>query len=89
MTADQKEELRHIVLGILVDRHPTALSIKQVFHRAAMEVDFDISGEEVGAALEFQRGLNNVALVPDDFGSTKYYSATSHGVLVHERRIKK
>lgn len=88
ITPFEKEELRHCVLGILVDRAPTALSIKQVFHRANMELDFAISGEEVEAALEFQRGLNNVALVPDEFGSTKYFSATSNGILVHERKAK-
>ncbi len=90
ITAEQKEELRHCVLGILVARHPAALTIKQIFHRVGMELDFPASVEEVEAALEFQRGLTpaNVALVPDDFGSTKYFNATSAGVLMVERKRK-
>lgn len=86
-TPEQNQELRHEVLNVLAQRHPTALSTKQIHHRAAMSVDFAISEESVHAALEFQKGLNHVSLVPDAFGSTKYWTATSAGVLAWERKI--
>ena len=85
LTPQQNEELRHEVLNVLAQRHPTALSTKQIHHRAAMEVDFAISEASANAALEFQRGLHHVSLVPDTFGSTKYWTATSAGVLIWER----
>jgi hypothetical protein len=87
LNAQQNEELRHAVLRVLAERFPAALTTKQVHHRVAMEIDFAVSAESVEAALIFQTGVvpPNIAMVEDEFGTTKHFRATSQGVLVNER----
>lgn len=81
----EKEQLRHGVLGVVVARHPNALTRKAVLNAVAMDVDFDLQLSDVVSALDFLRGLGHVEMLADDFGGSDYWKATSSGVLANER----
>ena len=82
---EQNELLRHAVLEVLAVRHPSAITTAAVRRRISIELDFEAALEDVEAALEFLRGIKLVGMEQDDLGSTKYWAATSEGVLKYER----
>lgn len=85
MNPTQKEDLRHVILEIIALRHPTALTNAAILRRASPELDFKITGEDTDATLEFLRGLSLARYESDGLGTTKYWQATSAGVLANER----
>ncbi len=87
LTTDQKEDLRHAVRAALAIRHPAALAPRQLVRLVKKDLDFLFEEADVIAALEFLRGLSPVEtdFTADPLGTTKYWSATSAGVLAHER----
>ncbi len=88
ITASQKEDLRHAVLEFLTLRHPTASPARAIRRTIAREVDWNVAEEEVNAALELLEGLGLVRHELDNLGATKYWQATSAGVLAQERNEK-
>ncbi len=84
----QKNELRLAVLRVLAVRHPSALTARQIAHRAAAEVDFAIRETDVVSALELLRSLTppDAEAIPDPLGATLYWRATGNGVIALERR---
>lgn len=88
MNAQQNEELRRVTLEVLAIRFPTTLQVSSIVRRIndAALLDFKATDESVAAALEFLKGLDEVRTRDDPHGSTKYWSATSKGVLAWERR---
>lgn len=85
MNPRQNEELRHIVLEVLANRHPLAFEPHSIRRRAEPELDFKITDDDVTVTLEFLRGLGLVKFETDGLGSSKHWQATSNGVLANER----
>jgi len=85
LTSEQKEDLRHAVLAALVVRHPAALTPRQLFHAVKKELDFLFEETDLVAALELLRGLKFAEWIVNELGGTKYWRATSEGVLHQER----
>lgn len=92
MEAKQKEEIRRAVLETLSSRHPAALLPSGIKRRITEHdlldptvTDSDEFEREIAAALEFLRELGLVAFHVESLGSTKYWQATSAGVLHWER----
>lgn len=85
LTNEQKEELRHAVLEALVLRHPAALSPRQLHRAVKKELPFLFEEAEVVGACEILRGLTLAEFTVDELGGTKYWRATSQGVIHHER----
>lgn len=85
MITKEKEDLRHLVLEITALRYPVALTASAIRRRAETELDFPITDADIEAMLEFLRGLALCRFETDDFGATRYWHATSAGVLAHER----
>lgn len=81
----QKEQLRHVVLEVLVTRSPNALNRKMILNRAAQEVDFSLDLTNIVTALDFLKGLVFVEMLPDEMGSSEYWKASTAGILAHER----
>jgi hypothetical protein len=86
LSNENKETLRIATLEALVAYHPAALSAKQLHRRVVASVDFQPALEDVDAALEFLKSDSRVEVIPDEFGSTKYFRATAGGVRTIERR---
>lgn len=87
LTVEQKEDLRHEVRTALAIRHPAALTPRQLMRMVKKELDFLFEEPDVIAALELLRGLSpaETDFTADPLGTTKYWRATSAGVLAHER----
>lgn len=89
MTPTQNQWLRHAAREVLATRPGIALDLSGIARRIRKErlVDFDCTDADIEAALAFLAGLDpaQVKLRPDGLGSTKYYQATSSGVLAFER----
>lgn len=85
MNAQQKEDLRKVVLEAIALRHPTALTISGIRRRVEAELDFKITDEDVEAALQFLKGLGLATVQFADLGSSQHWQATSKGVLANER----
>lgn len=85
----QKEELRRAVLEVLATREGNALNLAGIRRRIeqGQMVDFKFIDEVLNAALVFLEGLKLVSLQHDGLGATKYWQATSNGVLAHERGV--
>lgn len=85
----ESEEMRRAVLEVLATRAPAAFPLSGVQRRIALGklVDGTPSEGELEAALEFLRGLDLVEFKHDGLGSSKYWNATSKGVLAFERGI--
>lgn len=86
---DQKrrEIIRHETLGFLAERQSLAHAVETITRRLNQErvVDGKISDEEVLSALTLLEGMKLVRVERDPLGSSHYYTATSEGVLAHER----
>ena len=85
LTNEQKEDLRHTVREALVLRHPAALSARQLVKPVKKELAFLFEEADLTAALELLRGLKHAEWTLDELGGTKYWRATSEGVLAQER----
>lgn len=83
--AQEREDLRHVILEILVVRHPAALPPQAIRRRAANELDFALEDADVAAGLAILEDLGYAKREPDALGSTHYWSATAAGVLAFER----
>lgn len=87
MNARDKEDLRHVVLETLYVRHPAPVTTAGVRRIAGREIA-ELSEADTEAALEMLRGLDLVKFEEDALGATKYWSATSAGILAFERGEK-
>ena len=85
LTNEQKEDLRHAAREALVLRHPAALSVRQLTKPVKKELPFLFEEADLTAALEVLRGLRHAEWTMDELGGTKYWRATSEGVLAQER----
>lgn len=89
LNAEQKEMLRHIVLGVLAPRAPNALNRQQILVRAAQEVDIEggLSVVDIVTALEYLRGMTPalVERVEDGMGPSNYWKSTTAGINAVER----
>ena len=87
LTSGQKEELRHVVLEFLAVRAPAALPLRVIHRGVNKELDFVAEAADVDATLNFLAGYQpSLALATaDQLGSSQYWSATTQGVLHHER----
>jgi hypothetical protein len=79
------ELLRHAVLECLVLRHPNALPLEGVVRKVNTMLPFKVATEAVNGALELLAGLGLVRSHEDELGSSKWWTATSQGVLKVER----
>jgi hypothetical protein len=88
LTLQQKENLRHVVLSVLALRAGSALTARQILNRAAQEVDFPITEDQVCHAVGVLAGIDPplAKLENDELGSTIYWQATGAGVLADERQ---
>ncbi len=87
-TQEDIELLRAAVRAYLVQRRPAAFAVAGI-HGALVNrrlVDFPITAEQVARECDFLEGLGQLTHHRAELGSTKFYSATSAGVLAHERR---
>ena len=87
LTTEQKEDLRHAVRAALAIRQGAALTPRKIFRVVKKELDFLFEESDLIVALEFLRGLSpaETDFATDSLGTTKYWRATSAGVLAHER----
>lgn len=80
---ERREECRREVLRYCASR--SVLAFKAETIRNALHREFNFTIEEIGAALEFERGAERLLVEPHAQGATKYYRVTSDGILFHER----
>jgi len=85
MTPEQAEQLRHATREFLAVRFPTAHAPRAILRTVAREVDFPVTESDVITACQFLAGLSEAKFERDPLGATNYWSATSAGVLAHER----
>lgn len=85
LTNEQKEDLRHAVLEALAVRHPAALSVPQLARAVKKVTPYLFEESDVTAALEILKGMLFADFTLDELGSTKYWRATSNGVIHFER----
>jgi len=87
LSNDQKQDLRHAILEGLVNRHPAALSPRQIQRAVKKEVDFLFEESDVLASLELLKGMAPALVnsTEDPLGGGHYWAATSAGVLHVER----
>jgi hypothetical protein len=87
MSPAAKEALRHATLAFLAERAACAFPNSTITARirAARLLDEMPDESDTAEALQFLAGLHLVSITPDALGSTKFYQATSAGVLAHER----
>lgn len=83
MTSDQKEEFRRLVLGYLVRRAMCAFNCVSV--QQAVRREMPCTEEECEQAMLFLKSSGYLDEVPNKLGSRRYYTATSAGILLHER----
>ncbi len=90
MPTDQarREECRREVRRYLSERQALAFPVEAIERKLRIDGD-DFSLEEIKAGVEFLIALDppQVKLREDGLGATRYYQATSAGVLAHERRM--
>jgi hypothetical protein len=85
---ERREECRKAVLGFLAERQAVAHHPKTIRQRLNAGHEHDFADEEVEAALAFLLGMRPEPFakeIPDGMGATRYYQATSAGVIAHER----
>ena len=83
-TPAEKEEIRHAVRTYLYDRQKAAQPIATItrnLKRDGVLCDDD----DVGIALAFLSGAEQVKEEFSSLGATKYFSLTTTGILCHER----
>ena len=84
---ERREECRRDVLRFLAERQAVAHHPKTIRRRLNDGHEHDYLDVEIEAALAFLTGATPPLAkgIADTLGATKYYQATSEGVLAHER----
>lgn len=87
MSSERNEEIRSEALAYLAPRQGIAQTPETILRRINKEHKFTMA--ELESALAFLEGMDPplVAAVPAALGATKYYQATSAGVLHYERSL--
>jgi len=85
LTKTEQEDLRHVILEILVHRHPAALAQHVIARHVRTELGHVMATEAIESALQVLKDLKLVAMEPDPLGATSYWQATAAGVLQQER----
>lgn len=88
LTAQQKEELRIAILAYLAARHPIAFgqeAIRKTILRRQL-VDFQFDSDAAESALSLLLDMKMITPQTEALGTTKYYAASSAGLLDAERR---
>lgn len=87
MTTHEIELLRQAIRAYLVNRRPAAFAAEAIASglRGRNLVDFPVTKEEVERELALLVDLKHVDSHTSDLGSTRFYFATSTGVLATER----
>lgn len=85
MTPEKNEELRNETLAYLATRQGVKQTSQTILRRLNKENDFTLA--ELDGALVFLIGMGLVEHDIEGLGSTKYYGATSAGVLHYERSL--
>jgi hypothetical protein len=83
---ERREECRADCLAMLATRQQTAhhpRAVRRVLNAGHVA---DYTEEEINAALAFLVSAALAQEVVEPMGATKYYQATSAGVIAHERR---
>ena len=82
----RREEVRREVRRYLAERMALAFPISSIRRKLVIDGD-DFSEAEIEQALVFLAGLDpaQVKTREDGLGASRYYQATSAGVLAHER----
>lgn len=80
----RKEECRHAVLDFLAERPRLAHCVSAI-RRGVNRIGNDFKDEEIAEAAELLTGLKLAECKLDALGSTRYYQATSEGVIQSER----
>lgn len=88
LTSEQIEDLNHAVLEYIAAIFPSAVPVRQVHRKVIKEIGFDLQQPDVERSLEFLKGLKFTEFKFDDLGSSRFWSATSEGVLHYEREQK-
>ncbi len=85
--SQEAQELRHAALEVLATRHPTALDLAAIARRIERDrlVDFTFNESQLDSALTFLMGRLYISMTHDGMGATRYWTATSDGVLAYER----
>jgi hypothetical protein len=87
MSPAENEELRHVTLETLATRFPTAHLASTITRHVRQSVLFKLTEADVVATLEFLRGQSLASSTMDGLGSSKFWQATSKGVLAYERKM--
>lgn len=82
---ERRDECRQKVLEFLALRQAVAHHPQTILRKLNAGHLHDFTIEEVEAALEFRKSAGHVVVIFPEGGSTKYYKATSAGVLASER----
>jgi chorismate mutase len=80
---ERREDCRREVRAFLAQRQQLAHRVSAIKRRLNIENDF--TDEEIEAALIFLAGLGEVSSSAAELGATKFFQATSAGVLAYER----
>ncbi len=88
LTDTERVELRHLVLEILAVRQRAALPLHTVASHVRTARGLETPAADVEAALVLLAGYNPplVLAMFDPLGNTRYWQATTAGVLAYERR---
>ena len=85
MDPARNSEVRKEVLAYLAERQGVSQTSATIHRRVNRENNFTIA--EVESALTFLEGMDLVEHEVDSLGATKYWQATSAGVLHAERNL--
>jgi hypothetical protein len=87
LTNKQFEELNHAALEAIAAAFPAALPLASVRRRIKdlVVIDFDYEDRDLVSSIAFLGGLRLVKETTDGFGTSKFYAATSEGVLAQRR----
>jgi hypothetical protein len=85
MTNQEKEFLREATIEVLVASRMLPRPVPAIRRNVQRELAFDFTEADQVEALEFLRGRGLVDFQWDSLGSTKWWAATSEGMLHVER----
>lgn len=80
----RKEDCRHAVLAFLAER-PSLRHGLGAIRRGVNREGGNYAEQEIAEAAEFEVGLGNASATTDAHGVSRYYQATSAGILNYER----
>jgi Fe2+ or Zn2+ uptake regulation protein len=85
MDPKRNELTRNEVLAYLAERQAIAQTAETILRRVNKENNFTLP--EIELALSFLENAQLIKSEPDPLGSSKYWQATSTGVLHYERSL--